>query len=87
MKRTWYSKGYPYGITDCEGEVIRELIVNGHSSKEAAKVLKCSRKNIDEHIQNVFRRFGVHNRIQLDHVLRSKGIYHLFKAKSKNRSH
>lgn len=50
-------------LTKREIEIL-SLISEGHSSKEAADKLVCSKRTVDFHLANIYDKLRVHNRIQ-----------------------
>lgn len=50
-------------LTDRELEVLR-LIIEGNSSKEAAKLLYLSKRTIDFHLARIYEKLDVSNRVQ-----------------------
>jgi signal transduction histidine kinase/DNA-binding NarL/FixJ family response regulator len=53
-----------YGLTDRQTEVIRE-VEKGSDYRQIAETLHISQKTIHRHIQILFEKFGVHNKIDL----------------------
>ena len=62
-KVTEYGK-QAYGLTEREAEVL-EYIIDGYSLKDLAGVLGIAPKTAENHLQSVYRKTGVSNRIQL----------------------
>lgn len=60
-----------YGITNKEGEII-ELILSGLTYKQIAENLFISPKTVDNHVQNIYRKLKVTNKIQLFNLIHSK---------------
>ena len=50
-------------LTPREREVFT-LLINNHSTKEIAQILKISEKTVRNHISNVIQKLGVESRIQ-----------------------
>lgn len=50
-------------LTPREREVFT-LLINNHSTKEIAQILKISEKTVRNHISNVIQKLGVDSRIQ-----------------------
>ena len=50
-------------LTRREQQVL-SLIVEGHSSKEVASILDVSKRTIDFHLDNLYQKLGVTNRMQ-----------------------
>ena len=50
-------------LTPREREVFT-LLINNHSTKEIAQILKISEKTVRNHIYNVIQKLGVDSRIQ-----------------------
>lgn len=61
--RTWK-------LSPAEMRVV-EVIVSGASTKTAANELHLSEKTVESHLQNVFRKVGVHSRVQLAALVRA----------------
>ena len=57
-------------LSQAEMRVV-EVVVNGASTKTAANELHLSEKTVESHLQNVFRKLGVHSRVQLAALVRS----------------
>jgi DNA-binding CsgD family transcriptional regulator len=53
-----------YGLTEREAEVL-EYVIDGYSLKDLASVLGIAAKTAENHLQSVYRKTGVSNRIQL----------------------
>jgi DNA-binding NarL/FixJ family response regulator len=47
-------------LTPRQREIL-QLIAEGHSNKQIAKILKSSTKTIDSHRANIMSRLGIHN--------------------------
>jgi len=54
----------PYGITKREIEVI-QLVVRGRSNRDIEKVLFISMATVKMHLDNIYRKLGVKNRLEL----------------------
>lgn len=57
-----------FKITTKEKEVIL-LLLKGFSSKEIARVNKISVNTVNNHIQNIYKKMGVKNRLMLINIL------------------
>ena len=53
-----------YGLTSREGEVL-ELVAQGFSNKEVARILRLEVHTVKNHLQHLFRKVGVHHREDL----------------------
>ncbi len=62
--RTWRRGAAATQLTEREQEIVR-LIAAGASNPEIAKQLFLSRKTVERHVSNVFRKTGVRNRAEL----------------------
>lgn len=60
-----------YSITSKETEVI-EFLLSGLTYKQIAEKLYISNKTVDNHIQNIYKKLEVTNKIQLFNLIRSK---------------
>ena len=56
--------GEKYGITAREGEIIR-LLLEGKGNREITETLFISDHTVKNHIQHIYRKFGIKNRVQL----------------------
>lgn len=59
-----------YDITEKQGEII-ELILEGITYKQIAEKLFISPKTVDNHIQNIYKKLNINNKIQLTNFVRS----------------
>lgn len=59
-----------YDITEKQGEII-EFILEGITYKQIAEKLFISPKTVDNHIQNIYKKLNVNNKIQLTNFVRS----------------
>lgn len=59
-----------FGITTREREII-PLLIEGRSYAEVADALFISYKTVDNHVQNIYQKTGVRNRLQLANLLQS----------------
>jgi two-component system, NarL family, nitrate/nitrite response regulator NarL len=62
----------PYGLTARESEVL-ELVSQGLSNKEIARILRLEVHTVKNHVQHLFRKIGVHHRGDLVGVLATDG--------------
>jgi two-component system, NarL family, nitrate/nitrite response regulator NarL len=62
----------PYGLTPRESEVL-ELVSQGLSNKEIARILRLEVHTVKNHVQHLFRKIGVHHRGDLVGVLATDG--------------
>lgn len=53
---------------------ILELVASGSSNPEIADTLTLSPRTVDRHIQNLYRKLGVHNRVEAANWAREHGI-------------
>ena len=53
----------PRGLTPREAEVLT-LVARGHSNDEIAEALVLSVRTVQRHVENVYRRLGLHNRAE-----------------------
>lgn len=60
-----------YKLTDREQEIIRAL-VKGKSSREIARTLAVSKKTVDGHVYNVYRKCFIRNRVELILLIKEK---------------
>lgn len=60
-------------LTHSERNVLR-LIARGHSSAEAAAKLYVSKRTVDFHLANVYRKTKTHNRIACLRAVAAAGI-------------
>lgn len=56
-------------LTAAERRVV-EVVVDGSNTREAASVLHLSEKTVESHLQRVYRKLGVHSRVQLAAMMR-----------------
>ncbi|WP_270563105.1 helix-turn-helix domain-containing protein [Clostridium beijerinckii] len=59
-----------YDITEKQSEII-ELIIEGLTYKEIAEKLFISPKTVDNHVQNIYKKLNVNNKMQLLNFVRS----------------
>lgn len=59
-----------FGITAREGEIV-QLLTAGRSYNEMADALFISYKTVDNHVQNIYQKTGVKNRLQLANLLQA----------------
>lgn len=59
-----------YDITEKQTEII-ELIIQGLTYKEIAEKLFISPKTVDNHVQNIYKKLNINNKMQLSHFVRS----------------
>lgn len=52
---------------------IASLVAAGHNNAEAAEMLFLSRKTVEAHLTQVYRKLGVHSRTQLANALNARG--------------
>lgn len=50
-------------LTEKEKQTL-ELIIKGYSNKEIGKELTVTVHTVKAHIENIYRKFGVHNKVQ-----------------------
>lgn len=50
-------------LTDREKDILK-LIINGKSNPEIAKALNISIHTVKAHTESIYRKFGVHNKVQ-----------------------
>ena len=62
--RTWRRGAAAKRLTEREQEIVR-LIAAGASNPEIAQQLFLSRKTVERHVSNIFRKTGVRNRAEL----------------------
>ncbi len=60
-------------LTAREFEILG-LVADGHRSKDAADILFVSKRTVDFHIANVFRKLGVKNRLRAISAARRLGV-------------
>lgn len=60
-------------ISKRELEVL-EVVAQGYQSKEAANLLFLSKRTVDFHLENVFRKLGVNNRILAVRTAQNLGL-------------
>jgi DNA-binding CsgD family transcriptional regulator len=65
--------GAPGGLTRRELDVVR-LVVEGHTTKEIARRLFISAKTADHHIQHIYTKVGVSNRVAVARWAIEQGI-------------
>ena len=51
-------------LTQRESEIV-DLLIQGFTNKEIAEKLSISFHTVKAHLEHIFERFGVHNRIEL----------------------
>ena len=59
-----------YRITEREGEIIN-MILTGLSHKETSKKLFISVKTVGNHIQNIYKKLGINNKLQLLNLIQN----------------
>ena len=59
-------------VTHAELKVI-ELIARGHSSQEVADRLAVSKRTVDFHLANLYRKIQCHNRVQAINIMKARG--------------
>jgi len=57
------SASYPAGLSPREVEVLR-LLAAGRSNPEIAAILSLSVRTIERHVENLYRKIGVHGRAE-----------------------
>jgi DNA-binding CsgD family transcriptional regulator len=67
------SPAYTNGLSHREYEVLH-LIAAGQSSPEIAQSLVLSPRTVERHIQNIYNKLGVHNRVEAANWAREHGI-------------
>lgn len=60
----------PAALTRREMEVLR-VVADGSSNKEAAQALYCSRRTVEFHLNQIYRKLNVRNRLQAMRTLAS----------------
>lgn len=50
-------------LTQREKEIL-DLLIEGHSNQKIAKSLVISIHTVKAHIESIYRKFGVHNKVQ-----------------------
>jgi len=60
-----------YGLTDRESQVL-EYVIDGYTLKDLAGVIGMAAKTAENHLQNVYRKTGVNNRIQLFQIFHNQ---------------
>lgn len=66
-------EGLPFGLTDRELAVLREAST-GATNKSIARQLSISDKTVSVHLTNLFRKLGVHGRVEAIAVAREAGL-------------
>lgn len=62
-----------YSITEQEINVM-ELLIIGYTYKQIAEKLHIASKTVDNHVQNIYRKLEVNNKIQMYNLVHSKEI-------------
>lgn len=71
LNRLDYEKPYnPLNLTQREMQVM-ECLYNGYGPKETSKILSISYKTVDAHMQNIYKKTGLHNLSALNCFVRS----------------
>lgn len=65
--------GHAQALSKRERQIL-ELVAGGHSNPEIAATLTLSPRTVDRHIQNLYRKLGVHNRVEAANWAREHGI-------------
>ena len=52
-----------FNLTQREEEVLK-LLLKGHSNTKIAKMLSISIHTVKAHVESIYRKFGVHNKVQ-----------------------
>ena len=52
-----------FNLTQREEDVL-ELLLKGHSNTKIAKTLSISIHTVKAHVESIYRKFGVHNKVQ-----------------------
>jgi DNA-binding CsgD family transcriptional regulator len=60
----WQNRNKPVRLTKSEIEVL-SLIAQGRSSQEVADALFRSKRTVDFHLDNIYKKLNVKNRVQL----------------------
>lgn len=64
----------PFGdLTSRQIEILRHLAA-GRSVKEVARLMRLSMKSVDSHKYRIMQRLNIHNRVELAHFARRKGL-------------
>lgn len=63
----------PDQLTKTEKAVL-QLLWDGYSSAEAAQNLGCSKRTVDFHVANIFRRWKIDCRVRMIRIALAKGI-------------
>lgn len=45
-------------------EQVLNLLLRGHSNKSMAKIMSVTSHTIKAHLESIYRKFGVHNKVQ-----------------------
>lgn len=45
-------------------EQVLNLVLRGHSNKSMAKILSVTSHTIKAHLESIYRKFGVHNKVE-----------------------
>lgn len=56
-------KSKNFNLTQREEEVLK-LLLKGHSNTTMAKLLSISIHTVKAHVESIYRKFGVHNKVQ-----------------------
>ncbi|MBI4976562.1 MAG: helix-turn-helix transcriptional regulator [Spirochaetes bacterium] len=62
-----------YGLTAREQEIIQAL-VKGKNSREIAKTFNVSKKTVDGHVYNIYRKCYIRNRVELMLLIKEKSL-------------
>ncbi|MFY9232970.1 MAG: helix-turn-helix transcriptional regulator [Fimbriimonadaceae bacterium] len=71
-----YPSKSPIKLTRCEQEVLA-LIQRGLTSQEVADRISISKRTVDYHLYMIYRKFGVHNRLQAVRTVHLLGLIDL----------
>ena len=55
------------GITQAENDVLKNLVL-GLANEEIAKVMNISTSTVKKHLESIYRKLNVHNRLQAIYV-------------------
>lgn len=60
-------------LTPREKEVL-QLIFDGNTSQEVAKLLSVGKRTVDFHLANAYQKLGAHNRMQAFKAAQARGL-------------
>jgi DNA-binding CsgD family transcriptional regulator len=52
---------------------VAQLAIDGMTNRQIAETLFVTRKTVESHLEHIFRKLGIHSRVELEHALAAEG--------------